>query len=101
MLVESVPNVSEGRDETVLADLRANGIGADVYYPEPVHQLRHVTDVVPAVTLPNTEDAAASILSLPMHPGLTDEEVRTVVDAMWAAVERHVAQPAASDGSAA
>jgi dTDP-4-amino-4,6-dideoxygalactose transaminase len=60
-----------------------------------------VTELVPGVTLPVTEEAAATILSLPMHPGLTDQEVRTVVDAMWAAVDRHGAQPLASDGSAA
>jgi len=32
--------------------------------------------------LPQTENAAREILSLPMHPQLADEEVRQVAEAM-------------------
>ena len=71
------------RDQ-VLAKLQADGIGADVYYPIPNHQL-------PAYDtgdeLPETARAARECLSLPIHPRLTEDEVQRVVDSVNAAVE--------------
>jgi hypothetical protein len=38
-----------------------------------------------------TDAASATTLSLPMFPGLTDEEQAQVIDAVRAAVTRHAA----------
>ncbi|GAA1926221.1 DegT/DnrJ/EryC1/StrS family aminotransferase [Nocardioides marmoribigeumensis] len=74
----------ERRDD-VLATLQADGIGADVYYPIPNHQLpAYATDD----DLPETARAAREVLSLPIHPRLTDDEVQRVIDSVNQAVAR-------------
>jgi len=69
------------RRDDVLAALRDDGIGADVYYPLPVHRQPYLRDLVASVALPETDAAAAETLALPMHPALTDDEVSRVVTA--------------------
>ena len=52
----------------------AAGIGAGIYYPIPVHRQAYVMERGLHADLPVTDAAAARTLSLPMFPGLTDEE---------------------------
>jgi dTDP-4-amino-4,6-dideoxygalactose transaminase len=65
--------------DALAARLDERGIDCAVYYPVPTHRL-------PAydldLDLPETERAASEVLSLPMRPGLTDEEVARVVAAV-------------------
>jgi dTDP-4-amino-4,6-dideoxygalactose transaminase len=71
--------------------LRTLGIGALIHYPVPVHlQPAYAGRLPGADTLPVTEAAARQVLSLPMFPELSDEQVRTTVDAIvgWAAGAR-------------
>jgi dTDP-4-amino-4,6-dideoxygalactose transaminase len=83
-------DVGSARD-AILADLRADGIGADVYYPVPVHRQEYIMERGLHAELPVTDAAAANTLALPMFPGLSDEEQERVVAAVRAAVARHVA----------
>lgn len=61
--------------------LRSVGVGAGVYYPTPVHRL---PSFGLDLDLPETERAAAEVLSLPVRPGLTDEELDTIVQGVEA-----------------
>ena len=61
----------------VLESLRTAGVEAAVYYPVPVHRLP--TFAGSDADLPHTERAMAEVLSLPVHPHLTDDEVAQVV----------------------
>lgn len=62
-----------------MAHLRAAGIGTSVeYIPNHLHQ----AFAAYRVTLPATEQAFGEILSLPLHAGLTDAHVTTVVRAV-------------------
>ncbi|MGN6502884.1 MAG: DegT/DnrJ/EryC1/StrS family aminotransferase, partial [Pseudolysinimonas sp.] len=57
----------------------ARGVASGVYYPTPIHRLpsfRLEQD------LPVTEQAAAQVLSLPVHPALSDADLETVVEAV-------------------
>jgi len=73
--------------DRVLDRLHAAGIGAGVHYPKPVHlqgafaHLGHRPGDFPV-----TEAAAASILSLPLYPGITEGQQEQVVDALRAAL---------------
>jgi dTDP-4-amino-4,6-dideoxygalactose transaminase len=49
-----------------------------VHYPVPVHQQEIYRKMENTPKLPITEKLCGQILSLPMHPWLTDEEVATV-----------------------
>lgn len=62
--------------DALAAHLRAAGIETRVHYPQPVHL--QPAYCVPAVSLPVTEALAGEILSLPLHPLLSDAEVERV-----------------------
>ncbi|MEU8117941.1 DegT/DnrJ/EryC1/StrS family aminotransferase [Spirillospora sp. NPDC049024] len=68
--------------------LEQRKVGSAVYYPTPVHRLRpFLKDGAPDPRwdLPETERAAAEVLSLPVHPSLTDDDLARVADAVNAA----------------
>jgi dTDP-4-amino-4,6-dideoxygalactose transaminase len=71
--------------DRLMAALQAQGIGTLVHYPIPIHRQQGYADLgYPAGSLPQTERAAAEILSLPMYIGLTPAEVETVSAAVTA-----------------
>jgi dTDP-4-amino-4,6-dideoxygalactose transaminase len=59
--------------------LKAAGIETGVHYPVPNHQQPAIEEVFgKQPSLPKTEDYVRRILSLPMFPALTEDEVKTV-----------------------
>ncbi len=76
-----VIDVGSSRDR-MLAGLREAGVGADVYYPVPVHRQAYILERGLHAELPMTDRAAARTLALPMFPGMRDDEVETVVAAV-------------------
>jgi dTDP-4-amino-4,6-dideoxygalactose transaminase len=83
-------DVGPARD-AIIAELREAGVGADIYYPIPVHRQEYIMERGLHADLPITDAAAARTLALPMFPGLTDEEQGQVIAAVRAAVAAHVA----------
>lgn len=81
-------DVGDNRD-LIVAALRDAGVGADIYYPIPVHRQAYIMERGFHADLPVTDAAAARTLALPMFPGLTDAEQAQVIDAFRAAVTRH------------
>jgi dTDP-4-amino-4,6-dideoxygalactose transaminase len=75
--------------DTLRAALTARGIGTNIHYPMPVHLQPAYRGRVPFGPggLPETERAAAEILSLPMYPGLNDEQIGRVIAAVREACE--------------
>ena len=80
--------VGAGRD-AIVAELRKAGVGADIYYPIPVHRQEYIMERGLHADLPVTDAAAARTLALPMYPGLPEADQATVIDALRAAVARH------------
>ena len=68
--------VPDDRDGFARALQAEHGVGTGVYYPTPVHRLPSY-DL--SLDLPETERAAAEVLSLPVHPALSDEDVDRIV----------------------
>lgn len=63
------------------AALKAEGIPSMVYYPKPMHrQEAFAGQTYDDAEFPNTLKLCDTVLSLPMHPYLTDEDIDTVVD---------------------
>ena len=61
--------------------LAKKGVGAAVYFHIPVHRTPLYAKLGYAKKrLPNTEAASRHVLSLPVHPGMTSEELATVAD---------------------
>ncbi len=71
--------VAGDRDAFAKALLDEHGIGTGVYYPIPNHELPSLkTDV----DLPETRRAADEVISLPVHPSLSDGDVDRVIAAV-------------------
>jgi len=64
------------RDE-LRAHLEKKDILCGVLYPVPIHRQPAYHDA--ALSFPHTEQACAEVLSLPLHPGLSDDDVARVV----------------------
>jgi len=63
--------------------LKEKGIPSMVYYPRGLHQQEAYKGMnLPDEYYPNTVEATNRVLSLPMHPYLTEEDVETVVKAL-------------------
>jgi dTDP-4-amino-4,6-dideoxygalactose transaminase len=60
--------------DKILDELHKKGIGAEAYYVNPVHQMPYYR-TFGECHLPETEKAAAQVFSLPIHPGVTAEQV--------------------------
>ena len=71
--------------DRLITTLDRLGIGSSVFYPTPIHRLPAYGL---ALELPETERAAAQVLSLPVHPALTDEQLERVIDAVAQGVAR-------------
>jgi dTDP-4-amino-4,6-dideoxygalactose transaminase len=69
-----VPNRDELREH--LSDA---GIGTGVYYPVPIHLQPAYDDV--SGSYPVAEACAEAVLSLPVHPGLDDDDVDRIAEA--------------------
>lgn len=70
------------RDE-VRIRLAELGVGTEVYYPVPVHRQQLYLDLgYGDQSFSEAERAANEVLSLPVHPGLTQQELDTIIEAV-------------------
>jgi dTDP-4-amino-4,6-dideoxygalactose transaminase len=70
----------------VRASLEAAGVQTGLHYPTPVHlQPAYANLGYRAGQFPVSEHAAAEVLSLPMYPELTSDQIATVADALVSA----------------
>lgn len=69
------------RDD-LAANLKQKGIMTGIHYPIPIHKQPLYRDLGYDVRLPISEQAAAEVLSLPVHPGLDDQDLRHIVESL-------------------
>ena len=78
--------------DALAAALREQGVPTAVYYPIPLHQQRVYAGYPTAPGgLPVTEAKAGVVLSLPMHPYLSEADQDTVAAAIGAFVRKNAA----------
>ncbi len=71
--------IDAGRDrDAAAARLAQAGVGTGVYYPRPISRLEHVVEVCGHLDMPAAELAAAEVLSLPVHPGLSEADLELI-----------------------
>ena len=68
---------AQERDELIL-HLKNSGIGYDIHYPTPPHKQNALKDYN-HLSLPVTEEIHSTILSIPLNPTLTEEEVNYII----------------------
>lgn len=88
MYTVKLKNVNRGR---LLAALRAQGIGATVHFDPPVHTQPFYAEQFGsgALDLPVTMRVCSSIVTLPMYPAMSENDVAFVAEAANAAAEKH------------
>lgn len=81
----------------VAEGLTERGVGSLIYYPVPVHRQAYLQTLLPGAAdlpLPVTDRLSGEVLSIPVHPRLSEDELDRIIEAV-----REVATPIA-DGSA-
>lgn len=74
---------NENARDTMQASLKAKGIPSMIYYPRGLHQQEaYRWMALPDELYPNTVAATQRVLSLPMHPYLTEAEVDMICAAV-------------------
>lgn len=72
--------VDGGRDrDAAVKHLADAGIGTGIFYPVPAHQQGYMRETVGDVCLPVAEQLAREVISLPVHPQLSQAELEQVV----------------------
>jgi len=67
------------RDE-LIQKLKDAGVGAFVYYPNPIYKQKYYRDLGYDETLKNVENAAKEVLSIPVHPGVSKKDIETIIE---------------------
>ncbi len=79
---------TSARDDALL-DMHAQGVGAGVHYPVPVHLTPAMSELgYGPGCFPVSERAAGEILSLPIFPGITGRQQERVAEVALTAVRR-------------
>lgn len=67
------------RDRDAFAKaLNERGIGTGIHYPMPIHRQPYYQELGFNISLPVAEEAARQVLSLPVHPALSEDDLATI-----------------------
>jgi dTDP-4-amino-4,6-dideoxygalactose transaminase len=69
------------RDNTA-QKLREKGVGVGIYYPTPIYKQPLYQQLGYSDVLPNAEAACWEVLSLPVHPSLTKDDLDYIIQAI-------------------
>ncbi len=72
--------VTGGKRDALRTYLQEHGVGSEVYYPVPVHQQSfYIGELGYKGSFPEAQRAASEVLSLPVHPALSQTDLETIV----------------------
>jgi len=72
--------INHGRDrDAAVKQLNEAGIGTGIYYPVPNHRQDYIKKIVGDLSLPVTDRLSQEVISLPVHPMLSQEDLETIV----------------------
>jgi len=74
--------VGEGKRDDFMKFLTESGIGTGIHYPIPIYQQKLYKDLNFSANCPEAEKAAKEVLSIPVHPGLSVEDVEKIVSVL-------------------
>lgn len=64
----------------LVALLDKAGIESKVFYPNPLNKMTHISSVTGITSCPVTEKACEEVLSLPIHPGVSESEIKRIAE---------------------
>jgi len=69
------------RDE-MIGKLKEKGVGCAVFYPKPLHLHPHFASLgFNEGDFPVSEELSQKVISLPVHPSVSDEDIETIIEA--------------------
>lgn len=68
--------------------LNDHGIGCGIYYPIPLYNQKLYKDLGYNQSLPVTDKVVKEVISIPVHPSLSKEDLDTVIDVLKQASEK-------------
>jgi perosamine synthetase len=68
--------------EELQRKLGEKGIGSGIHYPVPIHEQPLYKNLGYKDSFPVSERASEEVLSLPVHPGLSQSDLKTIVEAL-------------------
>ncbi len=68
--------------DRLLTFLNNKGIQARIYYPKPLHKMQAFKEAKQSGSLKNTEEAALTVISLPIDPFLSSREISYILEAV-------------------
>lgn len=77
----------DGRQAQISAQMRASGVQTSIFYPS-IHRFTAYRERFPGVSLPITELASRTQLTLPLYPHMTFADQDRVVAALEQALAR-------------
>jgi dTDP-4-amino-4,6-dideoxygalactose transaminase len=77
---------TEVNRQKIIDYLRAEGIQSSIHYP-PIHQFSYYRNEIQRVKLPKTEEFCIRELTLPLHPSLSENDVKRIVDTLRKAID--------------
>jgi dTDP-4-amino-4,6-dideoxygalactose transaminase len=60
--------------------LKKHNIESEIYYPIPIHRQKAFQNFYKNQSLPETEKLSKTILSIPIHPFLRDDEIEYIIN---------------------
>lgn len=73
--------VDRKKRERLIEVFKKKGIGYGVYYPKPLHFYPHLRKFA-HTDLENSEKVSEEVISIPVHPGLREDDLVLIVDAI-------------------
>ena len=75
---------SDGIRDKAKNAMISDGVGATIYYDPPVHKTPYYMNIAKGTKLASTEWCAAHVVSLPVHPGVKEDEIAKVASSLQA-----------------
>ena len=70
--------VPDGKRDALREYLKENEIGSEIYYPLPINQQGFYEEMFGKLSFPAAEKAAEEVLSIPVHPSLSQDDLKFV-----------------------
>ena len=80
--------VKEGKRDELRDILNNEGIGTGIHYPKPIYKQNLYENLGYTDDCPETEKAATEVLSIPVNPGLSAEDLGKIVSVLEDASDR-------------
>jgi perosamine synthetase len=73
-----IKDATQEQRNTIVQQLKQKGVGAEVYYINPIHEMPYYRENFGTENLPQTEQTSKQVFSLPVHPAVTQEQIEYI-----------------------